>query len=305
MHRSRFLATFLAAAAVWFAIGPGPAHAEDPQADLARFFDGMQKRDYPKAMQGFLAIVALDGKPESPGQADCFAALKAGDPPRASTACEHFTTVSGSEPKAYVGLALARVISERPLDAVASLDTAIKLDPRNLPANLLRKVLAEGGAGDQGNGWAVPVASSGNSLQQAWDAFAMGKFDAAAASFETMYKAGQVHGNVPLMLYIARKRAGIPTTGDELDAMLDIGGARYKMLITALRGTAKPKDALREFLSGWGEGNDYTADRFFLGEAALLQGDTAEAKRFFTKASTVPQDSIEVRLAKAELARLP
>ncbi len=278
----------------------------DPRAYLAQFFQGMTDRDYGKAMRGFLAIVALDGKPETaPGQADCFAALKTGDATRSTSACEHFAALSGSDPKAYIGVALSRVIAERPLDAVTSLDQALKLDPKNLPANVLRKVLAEGGAGAQGNGWAVPSGSSSGDLQQAWDQFANGKFPEAAASFETLFKAGQVHGNVPLMLYIARKRAGIATTGDELAPMRDLGGARYKMLISTLRGEAKPRDALSEFLSGWGEGEDYAADRFFLGEAALLQGDKAEAKRFFTKASAVAQDSIEVRLAKAELARLP
>lgn len=195
--------------------------------------------------------------------------MEGGDAARAKT----FVKQSGDDPRSHLGVALASIIDERPLDAVRSLDAALKLDPRNLAAHLVRRTLA---AGD---------------------------FKAAAAAFKTLVEAGQVHGKVPLMLYIARKRSGLQT-GDELDPMLDLGGARYHMLISALRGEAKPKDAWRTYTETWAEGDDYASNRFFLGEAALLQGDKAEAKRYFTKAAAVKQEAIEVRLAKAELARL-
>jgi hypothetical protein len=297
----------LAVVAAILSVWPQTVRAEDldPKIYLAQFFDGMRNRDYPKAMRGFLAIVALDGKAPAAGQADCFSALKTGDAARSATNCTAFAKISGDDPRAHVGVALADVIGERPLEAVKSLDTAMKLDPRNLPAFMLRSILAAGGAGNLGDGWAVPASSSRADLEQALRDFESGNFAAAAASFETMFKAGQVHGNVPLMLFIARKRSGLPTTGAELEPMRDVGGARYRMLISALKGDVTSKEALRDFLSNWGEGNDYAADRFFLGEAALLQGDKAEAKRYFTKTVAVPRDSTETRLAKTELARLP
>jgi len=279
--------------------------ADDPEASLAQFFDGMDNRDYPKAMQGILAIVALDQRPPARGQADCFAALREAVAARAKTACDAFASASGSDPRAHVGVALADIVGERPLDAVGALDDALKIDPRNLPANFLRRFLAEGGAGAVGDGWAAPSLSAAATLASGLQQFEGGDFRAAARSFKTLVDAGQVHGNVPLMLYISRKRAGLPT-GNELDPMLDVGGPRYRMLIPALRGESTPKAALRTFQETWGEDDgDYAADRFFLGEAALLQGDKTEAKRYFSKAVAVKQETTEIRLARAELTRLP
>jgi tetratricopeptide (TPR) repeat protein len=294
---------WIAAAAMLVTALAGTSHADNPEKSLALFFDGMRNRDYAKAMTGFLDIVALDQKAAAMGQSECFAALKTGEAARAEAPCHHFAEVSGSDPRAHVGLALVDVISERPLEAVKSLDKALKLDPRNLAANILRRELAAGGAGAAGGGWAVPNAEATTTLSHGFKQFEVGDFKAAAASFQTLFEAGQVHGNVPLMLFIARKRASLPTD-DELEPMLDLGGARYKMLISALRGEAKPKDAWRTYTSTWAEGDDYAANRFFLGEAALIQGDKAEAKRYFTKAAAVKEETIEARLAKAELARL-
>ena len=299
----RFFPVSVVAVVVLLSMWAEAAQAEDPQKSLALFFSGMSERDYPKAMQGFLAIVALDEKPPAAGQEECFAALKTGDAARSAAACRDFEAASTQDPRAHVGVALADVIGERPLEAVKSLDTALKLDKRNLAANLLRKFLAEGGAGDVGDGWAVPASVSPASLLGAWRDFERGDFAKAAPAFERLFKAGQVHGKVPLMLYIARKRAGLPA-GDELEPMRDLGGARYQMLISALKGEVAPKTALRDYLGSWGEGDDYAANRFFLGQASLLQGDKAEAKRYFSKAAAVKQETIETRLAKAELARL-
>lgn len=304
MRRARRPNLLAAAAAVLLiAMGTGRADSANPEKSLALFFDGMENHDYPKAMKGVLEIVALDERAPADGQTDCFAALEGGDAARAKTACDAFVKQSGDDPRSHVGVALASIIDERPLDAVRSLDAALKLDPRNLAAHLVRRTLAEGGVGQIGDGWAVPSAGGSATLRDGFDRFASGDFKAAAAAFKTLVEAGQVHGKVPLMLYIARKRSGLQT-GDELDPMLDLGGARYHMLISALRGEAKPKDAWRTYTQTWAEGDDYASNRFFLGEAALLQGDKAEAKRYFTKAAAVKQEVIEVRLAKAELARL-
>jgi tetratricopeptide (TPR) repeat protein len=293
----------LLAAATLLTAFPEVSRAENPEKFLALFFDGMRNRDYPKAMTGFLEIVALEPTKPAEGQSECFAALKTGEVARAEAPCNHFAEVSGDDPRAHIGLALVDVIAERPLEAVKSLDAALKIDPRNLPANLLRRELAAGGAGAVGGGWAVPDGEATATLASGFRQFESGDFKAAAASFDALFEAGQVHGNVPLMLFIARKRAGLPT-GDELEPMLDLGGARYKMLISALRAEITPKEALNTYLQSWGEGNDYAANRFFLGQAAMIQGDKTQAKRYFTRAAAVKEEGLEVRLAKAELKRL-
>jgi tetratricopeptide (TPR) repeat protein len=296
----------LAALAAFGLIAAGHCRADDYKSDIAAALDGLRNRDYGAAVHSFMPLLRMDERAEAKGQGGCFRELDAGGS-TAQSACDDFVHLSPNEPRAYIGRALSTILQGQPTQALSDLGHALELDPHNFQALILETMLSDtlnGSFADRG--WGMGSGSSAATEEGALRDFKAGAFKDAAAGFRLLAdEEGGQYGKMPLMLYIAQRRAGIKPEVD-LQPLLKVGGARYVMLVGALTGRTTPKDALRTYLSGWGETTpDYAENRFFLGEAAIIQGDRAGAKRYLQRAAASTLDLTEVELAKVELARLP
>lgn len=284
---------------------PSQAAAEDRQILLARFFDGMRTANYPQAVQNFLPIMLKDRQPRTQSGRDCIAALKASDAAAASKHCTTFAKESPTDAQAPLSLGLAKLLAKDTDEASRQFFKAAKITPPFEPALF---IMLFGRAGSN-QGMAaldrihIPAAHQAT-VDQAMMDFKRGDFAQASRNLQQVYEAGVTTGTVPLLLYVAQKRAGkMPTfklASDEAD------DASYHMLAQALRGDKAPKDSYRAYRENWGEDKvDYPRNRFFLGEAALIQGDRDEAIRYFKKAAAAKAlGQMESELAAAELTRL-
>jgi len=165
------------------------------------------------------------------------------------------------------------------------------------------------------DGYDLPILSieDQEKLNQALIHFAEGDFISAAQGLQNAYDHGATGGNVLLLLYVAQRRGMIKPEID-MSAMIgqmsnSFGGvsdASYLMLIRTLKGGMSAQVAMDRFRKEWGDPNDtYAIRSFFLGEAALINGDKEEAIKFFKKAAAAAKlNQIESKLAAAELARL-
>jgi tetratricopeptide (TPR) repeat protein len=281
------------------------ATAEDRTVLLARFFDGLGSEDYPKAVTNFLPIMLEARQPQTKPGRDCIAALEATNATGAVKRCTTFAAQSPSDPLAPLSLGLAKLLANDPDEASRQFFRAAKIKPPFEPALFITLF----GQPNSSRGITaldrITLSETDRAtLDRALQDFKEGDFAAVEAGFQRLYDADASTGTVPLMLFIAQKRAGKTPTLDL--ASNPNGDAHYHMLAQALRGDKTPKDSFSEFSLKWGEDNsDYARNRFFLGEAALLQGDKAQAIRYFKKVLAAQQsDQIETDLAAAELKRL-
>jgi len=283
---------------------PLPAAAED-KALLARFFDGMRVADYDQAVTAFLPLMLSERQPGTDAGRGCISALRATDVAAADKACAAFADDSPDEPMAPLSLGLAKLLANDTDGASRLFFKAAKMTPPFHPALFMTTF----GQPNSSLGMtaldriSIPPGEEAT-FSLAVTSFKQGDFDAAARSFQRIYDADATTGSVPLMLFIAQKRAGKKPT---IDLVSDADGdADYHMLAQAIRGDKTPKDAFSEFSLRRGESQaDYARNRFFLGQAALLQGDKAGAMRYFKKVVAAKQaGQMESDLAAAELKRL-
>lgn len=284
---------------------PAAAAAEDRTVLLAKFFDGMRTENYAQAVASFLPIMLGPRQPQTKVGRHCIAALKATDTAAANKACAAFAKESPGDAQAPLSLGLARLLANDPDAASREFFAAAKIMPPFEPALFISLF----GRPNSSRGMTaldrihIPATEQANFDQALLD-FGKGDFAAAAHGLQQVYDAGATTGTVPLMLFVADKHAGRKPTVDLASDPND--DADYHMLAQALRGDKTPKEAFSEFSLKRGENAaDYARNRFFLGEAALLQGDKEGAIRYFKKVLAAKQPSaIESDLATAELKRL-
>lgn len=284
---------------------PSMAQAEDRTVLLARFFDGMRNENYPQAVTNFLPIMLEQRQPGSEAGRDCIAALRASDAVAADKDCRAFAEESPEDAQAPLSLGLAKLLAKNTDEASRLFFKAAKITPPFEPA-LFMTLFGQPNSSLGMNALdriSIPAGEEAT-LSKALTDFRLGDFAASARGFQQIYDAGATTGSVPLMLFIAQKRAGRKPT---IDLVSDADGdADYHMLAQAIRGDKTPKDAFSEFSLQRGENQaDYARNRFFLGQAALLQGDKAGAMRYFKKVIAAKQaGQMESDLAAAELKRL-
>lgn len=290
---------------VLLCLAPITAMAEDTKALRARFLDAIRTKNYPLAVESYLPVMLADRRPQTQSGRDCVAALEASATAEANRACTAFAEESPTDVLAPLSLGLAKLLAKDSDGASQQFFKAANVVPPFEPALFIMLFARP----DLNPGLAkldlasIPVEQQG-AVDQATLDFKRGDFAAASRGLQRVYNAGVTGGTVPLLLYVAQKRAGkastIKLTSDPAD------DAGYHMLAQALRGDKAPKDSYREYRATWGEQeSDYPKNRFFLGEAALAQGDREEAIRYFKKAVAAKKlGQIESELAAAELALL-
>jgi tetratricopeptide (TPR) repeat protein len=290
---------------VLLCLAPIAAMAEDTKALRARFIDAIRAKNYPLAVENYLPVMLADRQPQTQMGQDCLAALKASDTVAANKTCTAFAKESPTDVLAPLSLGLAKLLAKDSDAAERQFFKAANIAPPFEPALFIMLF----GRPDLNPGLteldhaSIPAAQQG-AVDQAILDFKRGDFAAASRGLQRVYDAGATSGTVPLLLFVAQKRAGkapsIKLTSNPAD------DAGYHMLAQALRGDKAPKDSYREYRATWGElESDYPKNRFFLGEAALAQGDKEEAIRYFKKAVAAKKlDQIESELAAAELVRL-
>jgi tetratricopeptide (TPR) repeat protein len=308
----RLASGYLAAFILIGLAASAPAVAgEEEEQRMIQVASFLQKKDYPRAVKSFLPLLLAKRQPQSDSGRDCIAALSATDAGTAGKSCASFAEELPEDAQANLSFGLALLLGGQPhkaqeqfvraqqwppdyevrLASAISLFTAIAIAA---DTKMHLDALAETDMSD----------ADREIVTAALDSFKVGDFTTSADKLKQVYDGGVATGTMVLMLYVAQKRAGLTPTVSIADAPDHVPS--FRMLTLALRGEKPPKEAFRTYQFKGGEGESkYPRIRFFLGEAALIQGDKAEAIRYFKKAAAASKlEQVESELAAAELKRL-
>ncbi|WP_374654080.1 hypothetical protein [Dongia sp.] len=258
----------------------------------------MTKHDYSRAAREFLPIVLAEKQPASAHALACIERIESEAGASALSACQIYAQEMPRDRQAIMLLGLAK-LREGDIDGARE-ETRSLLDLKNLYPPALMFALADPDLEAKGT---FPPTSNNESvaITAVLPPFRSGDFAHAAEILQKAYDESPLDGDVALLLFVAQKRANINETIDLAD-----GDATYNMLVDALTGKRTPTDSLRTFREKWWEQDwQYPRNRFYLGEAALFQGDKEGAIRFFRKAVAAKKlGQVESELAAAELVHL-